>query len=233
MARVIAITCLLLLVLSGCSISSGAQNEYGGILHPSSDVVSANDNDETDILKSITGTKDDVKYFIALLDNYQEIKDNGYIDDECYNITPNYIMEYSEYRIFKYNKSCASYLLYDNEIFPIGEWFGGYGVTDMTLADIDNDNEPELYFTFSWGSGIHRSLAGYFHPIKKEIIIFDYTHWHSDMVILLDNGGLSLYDAILTNTAETVDFINFSLIVNEHLADIVFIDAAIELSINE
>jgi len=152
----------------------------------------------------------EVKKFLFLQGDFDE----GYDDDVCYNITPPHIRENSDYLIFKYNVSCASFLLYDNEIFPMGAWGGGFGVTDMELADINNDGEMELYFIFSSGSGIHSYQAGYFDPKTKEIIILDYSHFNDGEMMLVpnDDGGLSLCG-----------------LTNEHIADIVFENNSIEL----
>jgi len=173
---------------------------------------------------SITGTSDEVSDFVSLQKDFV----SEYDTDICYNITPQYIVENSDFRIFKYDTSCASFLLYDNEIFPMGVWFGGFGVTNAKLADIDNDGEMELYFTFSWGSGIHRSQAGYFNPKSKEIVIFDYSLMNEDMMIVSnEKDGLSLYKATISQTGNFVDFI---IGADDYIADIVFENNSIALS---
>jgi hypothetical protein len=53
-----------------------------------------------------------------------------------------------------------AYLIAGNEVFRLGESFGGCGVMSFCVADLDGDGQPELIFTHSWGSGIHRSLVG-------------------------------------------------------------------------
>ncbi len=173
---------------------------------------------------TISGTYDSVIEFVSLQGDFA----SGYDIDVCYNITPQYIIENSDFRIFKYNASCASFLLYDNEIFPMGEWFGGYGVTDAKLADVDGDNEMELYFTFSWGSGIHRSHAGYFNPESKEIILFDYVLMNKDMMFIVNNKGeLLLYEAVIPFRDS---FVNFTIEADEFIASIVFENNTIALS---
>ena len=174
---------------------------------------------------SITGTSDEVSNFVSLQKDFV----SEYDTDICYNITPQYIVENSDFRIFKYDTSCASFLLFDNEIFPMGVWFGGFGVTNVKLADIDNNGEMELYFTFSWGSGIHRSQAGYFNPKSKEIVIFDYSLMNEDMMIVSnEKDGLSLYKATISQTGNFVDFI---IGADDYIADIVFENNSIALSL--
>jgi hypothetical protein len=45
---------------------------------------------------------------------------------------------------------------------PLGDSVGGAGLMSMTVADLDGDETPELAYTYSWGSGIHRSMVGIF-----------------------------------------------------------------------
>lgn len=111
-------------------------------------------------------------------------------------------------------------MVYDNEVFLIGEWFGGYGVTNIKLADIDNDGEMELYFTFSWGSGVHRSQVGYFNPKTKEIVVFNYSNMFEDMALVLnDKGDLLLYEATISKRES---FVDLTMETGDHIADIVF-----------
>ena len=199
----------------GFSSNNGMSGVAYGYLCSTLAEVKAHTN-RPEISNSITGTNDNVEKFLSLQGDFSE----GYENDVCHSITPRYILENSEFLIFKYDTSCASFLLYDGEIYPMGRWFSGYGVTDVKLADIDNDNELELYFTFSWGSGIHRSQAGYFNPKTKEVIVFDYSHWYIDMIIVLnDEGCLSLYRATVSRMES---FVDFALEADGYIADIIF-----------
>ncbi len=152
---------------------------------------------EFPVIASVYGTDKGVKKFLSLQGDYQ----TGYDNDKCYNITPEEFKQDSGYQIFKYDTSCASFLLYDEEIYQLGEWFGGMGVTSMALADLDSDGKQELYFTYSWGSGIHRSLAAYFDPVTRQIQVFDYTCWDGDMLLSRNstNNALSLFTANISN----------------------------------
>lgn len=57
---------------------------------------------------------------------------------------------------------------------------------------MNGDGEKEVYFTFSWGSGIHRSQIGYFDTADKTVTVFDYSDYTGDMVLKTD-GKSSLY----------------------------------------
>lgn len=151
-----------------------------------------------------------------------EATDTGYENDVCYNVTPAHVVSAeNEFRIFKFDKSCASYLLYAGEIYPLGAWFGGYGFTDAMAADLNRDGKNELYFTCSWGSGIHRAQVGYFDPVKKEAVLFDYSYFlpeeaaGTELVLRWDaEGTLGEYGGIHVYAAQfraQENFVNFDL----------------------
>ena len=166
---------------------------------------------------TIYGSSEGVEEFLALQGEFK----SGYDADTCYNITPEDIKQNSNYQIFKYNNSCASFLLYEDKVYPLGEWFGGLGVTSMALADLNSDGNPELYFTYSWGSGMHRSHAAYFDPVGKEMITFEYTHKNQDMMIIPNNeGGLSLYTAVITSLNDNI--IIFDIEKADYISDIIY-----------
>ncbi len=61
----------------------------------------------------LSPSENGVQSFMALNKDYS----SGYENDLCYNITPDYIKDNSEYAIFKYIKSSASFLLYKNIVY--------------------------------------------------------------------------------------------------------------------
>ncbi|OBZ11118.1 M56 family metallopeptidase [Bacillus sp. FJAT-26390] len=173
---------------------------------------------------AIVGTQDGVDAFLALQKDFK----SGYDTDKCYNITPESIKENAKYTIFKYAESSASFLLYEGEVYPLGEWFGGHGVTSMALADLDSDGEMELYFTYSWGSGLHRSHAAYFNPSAKEVVTLPYMHMNEDMALVNNRDGrLSLYAAAI---ATMTDFANFDTERTDYISDIVYANGKILLN---
>ncbi|NIK77709.1 beta-lactamase regulating signal transducer with metallopeptidase domain [Paenibacillus castaneae] len=181
-------------------------------------------DDEISGIEAIAGTQDGVEAFLALQKDFN----SGYDADKCYNITPESIKENSDYSIFKYDKSSASFLLYKGEVYPLGEWFGGLGLTSMALADMDNDGESELYFTYSWGSGLHRSHAAYYSPATKEIKTLAYTHLNADMTLVNNrDGSLTLFGAAISNM---VDFAHFNTEGTDFISDIVYANGQILLN---
>ncbi len=117
-----------------------------------------------------------------------------YEDDKCFNATPEDISEKYGFDIFKFDESGGSYLMYDDEIYQLGEYFGGSGVNEFTLADLDKDGRNELYFTYSWGSGMHRSLVGSFSFATKKTTLYTHANQECDMTMDFDGGKIYLYN---------------------------------------
>jgi hypothetical protein len=88
-----------------------------------------------------------------------------------------------------------------------------------------------LYFTYSWGSGLHRSQAAYFSPATKQIVALDYTHMNEDMLLANnDDGGLSLYAAAISNLN---GFAKFDIEGTDFISDIVYENGQISLTASE
>lgn len=181
---------ILLLVISGYIIKGLPKNETHSIKAATSELrLLPSDN----LVESFLGKNKNFK--------------SGYEKDDCFNITPDFITNNSQFTIFKYNSSTASFLMFDNEIYILGEYFGGYGVTSMALADLDEDNQYEFYFTFSWGSGIHRSQAGYYNPASKKVVIFDYSYNDKELMLTTNKAGeLLVNEANIESGGSFVDF---------------------------
>jgi len=52
-----------------------------------------------------------------------------------------------------------AFIIRDGRAFLLGTSFGGSGVMSMCVADLNGDGQPKLIFSYSWGSGVHRSLV--------------------------------------------------------------------------
>ncbi|MFS0725779.1 M56 family metallopeptidase [Paenibacillus sp. 1P07SE] len=182
-------------------------------------------DDTMPVTSMVRGSSDDIDDFLAA----QGAFDSGYGGDSPYNITPEAMASGSDYRIFKYAASSATFLLHDDEVYPLGEWFGGMGLTSMALADLDKDGEPELYFTYSWGSGMHRSHAAYYDPTAKRVELLEYTHLHEDMMLdATPDGRLSLRRAMISNFRS---FVDFDITGSDVISDIVYADGAIVVEV--
>lgn len=151
----------------------------------------ANASVEIDIF-GLTPTQSGVDEFLA----QYSVSQSEYEDDELYNITPQEITDKYGLRIFKYSKNCETFLEYNGNLYTLGIGFGGNGTTSFAVADLNNDGNIEIYFTYSWGSGMHHAQVGYFDTATLKGIDFDYTGWY-DLALALNNGQLEVYTADL------------------------------------
>lgn len=216
--------CILLILLSACSKNPASDK---------TNLTSENKNEASDktVLDTlaveseltITSSNTHVSDFVAKNADFK----SSYETDECYNITPDFIANNSNYEIFKYIDSCESFVMYDNEVYHIGIGFGGWGITSMALADLNKDGEYELYYTFSWGSGIHRSQVGYFEPISKETHIFDYSLPNYDMILTVNESG-----DLCVNSASFGRYdVNFTIKAQDFMGTVNYKEDKIELNI--
>lgn len=199
------IICLLVLMVfipSACSMPVDSDNTNLAVLAPETEMT-------------IASYKIQVSEFISQNINFTSSYDN----DECYNITPDFIADNSEFTVFKYDISTESFIMYDGDAYSIGTCFGGSGITSMALADINMDNQYELYYTFSWGSGIPRSQIGYFDPVNKKVTIFDFDISISEtMLTINESGDLCVKNAII----EADSFVDFTIKAQDLIGTIVF-----------
>ena len=98
---------------------------------------------------------------------YQTIKANyPAVLSELYDVTPSFLKDICH--LYRFSPNCGSLgglegqslVLYQEKVYPIGTSFGGYGVTHYAYGE--NQGRSLLYFIFSFGSGIHRSLVNAF-----------------------------------------------------------------------
>ena len=94
-------------------------------------------------------------------------------------VTTREILERLQAQVFQYRGHTGSvdevecYLIKNGDVYPLSIGFGGSGLTSMCVCDLDGDSKPELAYTYSWGSGIHRThfaliFASDPHPTKIE-----------------------------------------------------------------
>ncbi|MDE6530608.1 MAG: hypothetical protein K2K96_07520 [Lachnospiraceae bacterium] len=208
---------LIVFILSACSTTADSDNAELSVLAPETEMT-------------ITSNKNQVFKFVLNND-----KDEFYNIGEWYNITPDFISDNSEYAVFKDVTFAESFIMYNGEVYSIGTCFGGFGITSMALADINMDGQYELYYTFSWGSGLHRSQIGYFDPVSREVTIFDYAYaggpfsfLSSEMILTVNaSGDLCVNSAII----DLDSFVDFSIKAQELIGTIVLDEDEITLKL--
>ena len=80
------------------------------------------------------------------------------------------------------------------EVRPLGIGFGGSGMMSLCVADLDGDGKPEMVYTYSWGSGLHRSHAAVYREkdgkVQEAVVPFAFK---GDMFAKrLDNGSVEI-----------------------------------------
>ena len=159
--------------------------------------------------------------FMRVLGGYS----SGYEGDVCYCVTPQEIAERYGLYIFKFDRSCASFLLYADEVYPLGSWFGGCGVGSFAVADINGDGQWELFFTYSWGSGVHHSQAAYFDTANLQVNVFQDMDFEEELVLKVEDGALFIYTA----DCDIKSFTDMKLYAREKAAQVSFTSGNIVL----
>ena len=186
--------------------------------------LSDKNEDKASKIVSIRGSKDGVKDFLALQGQLIEqglANENDFSYDVWYNVTPKEVAEKGNCQIFKSSESCASFLLYKDKVYGLGIGFGGLGVLDSKLCDFDKNGEYELLYTYSWGSGLHRSHVGHFDLKTQKQTHLDYVYLNEDMMLVENpDGSISLYHAKVKYGEKRL--IDFELTARNPLADVVY-----------
>lgn len=137
-------------------------------------------------------SKEGIEEFLALLKEWEPGNlTSGYSHDEthCYNVTPIQVAVETSMRIFKFSDSCESFVMLDNEIYPLCASFGGYGFVNAVPCDFDEDGNKDLLVASSWGSGMHRSVISLFHSDSKtSTILYDTSTTDTPGVDLIVNA---------------------------------------------
>ena len=146
------------------------------------------------------------------------------IDD----ITPKNIKEEIGCQIFKVNYTCETYIVNKSKVYAIGLGFGGYGVVNIETCDLDYDGHKDLIYTFSWGSGLHRSHIGIFNFAKEKEEWLDFQQMNQDIVLeKASDTNFKVYIAKISS--ENSDFIHLELSKQEQVAVVKSVDGKIEI----
>ncbi len=106
--------------------------------------------------------------------------------------------------VFKSAENGETYICDRGEIQKLGEYAGGNGVTSLAIADMDENGENELYFTYSWDFNGLCSQAGYYDFTTDNITYFDDYAYGNEMIFSDKDGTLGLY------SAESVEYLDIA-----------------------
>ena len=159
-----------------------------------------------------------------LLSSY-DFPEGYFSNDELYNITPQEITDKYGFRIFKYDQCCESYLEYNGGIYHIGTGLGGAGSTSFAVADLNSDGNLELYYTFSWGSGMHRSQIGYFDTAVLTDFAVNYDLPDHEIKLSSTNAALEACEA---SVVESNGFANIKTTAKDKIGELIYENGAIQ-----
>ncbi len=131
------------------------------------------------------------------------------------DMTTSSVWDRLQAQVFKVTAEPANmctFVIKDKTVYPIGGCFGGWGVMSMAVADLDEDSSPELYYTHSWGSGIHRSQIGVFFKASDgwRTVDADFAYLGELVLSTKTLSSVEVLDATLknpTNAPVELDFI--------------------------
>jgi len=147
-----------------CACSSGGEQTTAAAGQTTTSAVKAQ-------VVSSAISKDSVHAFMEVLKEKQKqgfIAQYPFSADLCYNVTPDGIKEETGGEIFKFGDSGQTFLLLEGHVYELGVSFGGYGLMSAVPCDFDGDGNKDIVYTYSWGSGIHRSHLAVFNTRTKE-----------------------------------------------------------------
>ena len=154
------VLCVLLIAcISGCNTAKGPY-----AILPMEQVRGKVDTEIID--QFLTNNNDDYYFYGELKINHPAIL------SELVNVTPKALKDKCSIYRFHYGKGGGlageAFLIYDGAVYPLGKGGGGWGVTEF--AYINQDGQDQLYFIYSYGSGMHHSHIGLFDFTTKQLM---------------------------------------------------------------
>ncbi|NLE06210.1 MAG: hypothetical protein GX638_15590, partial [Crenarchaeota archaeon] len=164
---------------------------------------------------NLTYDKVNVSNFFNLFNSSFDVSEDNtqYTIDNCYRIYSKDLLINNTYQVYKFANNCASFLLYDDVIYELGPWFGGLGVVDIKIADIDDDGFDEVYFTNSWGSGTHWNGLSYFDTKDNNIHqLFTEKKHYQELMLTNSESGIIVSRAYFSSSASnTFAYVDLTL----------------------
>jgi hypothetical protein len=147
-------------------------------------------------------------------------KNDSLANYKVYDITPETVKKEIKCQIFKVDYSCEAYVIYKSKVFHIGLGFGGLGVVDIATCNFDGNRQKDLIYTYSFGSGLHRSHIGVFNLTEEKEQTLDFIHLNKDMMLeKVSDKSFKVYNAEVA-FVDDMGFSNFKLSKQEHIADV-------------
>ena len=171
----------------------------------------------------LAGSEEGAADFAAINTGYE----SPFTNDTCWNITPGFVSENSEFTVFKYASSNETFVMYDGAAYPIGGGYGGDGVTSMALADLTGDGVYELCYVYSEDSILR---VGYFDPAQKTANELSGSFSGQPVMLSSEGNTLTVCAAEVSNYESLLEM---TLTAGEKLAEVTIGDGTPELKMEE
>lgn len=183
---------------------------------------------------------DEFKKFLNEFNKLNNIKpENGTVEmsDEdkqtfysVYEITNKDIKKETGCQIFKVNNTCEAYIIYKSKLFHIGTGFGGYGILSIKTCDFDGNGHKDLIFTYSFGSGLHRSQIGIFNLFDEKEYTLDFQQMNKDIV--LEKISYKKFNIYIADVAlmKSLDYTHLKFTQKEKVAEVQKVDGKIAIT---
>lgn len=99
----------------------------------------------------------------------------------------------------KKDDDCITSLVTDEGEYTLCPYWGGMGGVDYFM----NEDENRLYYTYSWGSGMHHCFVAYFDFETKETIDI-YHQLDTDMMLFYTPEGIKVFSCKLSGELDTL-----------------------------
>ena len=97
-------------------------------------------------------------------------------------------------QVFKELKTFTTYVLRKGRMFELGVGFGGMGVESIESFSLSGGKTADaLLFTYSWGSGLHRSHIGYYDFQTEKEYTFPVSYPNADCTLQRTETAFKLY----------------------------------------
>ena len=148
--------------------------------------------------------------------NYQTLKEN---QPDLLNRVKKIKEDFGTIEILKFSfidngfLDGMSFIHYENNYYPLGLSFGGYGLTEFVIRS--GNLGAWLYFIYSSGSGIHRTHLGIFNIYYQQFYAVDNLKLETmkDYTLFVNkNDSIDLYEAdIYQNNVDNDSFYTYSI----------------------
>lgn len=200
--KTIALAVILVIIAIVCIFTKLVKGTKNKDLVNKSGLTNVYANVSTSVIK---GYIDGVEDFINL-SREKSISFESKELENCYNITPDFVKENSEYEIFKFSDTAETYLVYENEIYKIGNNKRERGITSFALADVNQDEKLELFYTYIWKvSEVSRTNVSYFDPVEKKEIGINKNYMENSAILIKNKEELSVYNGTMSNEENYTD----------------------------